>query len=185
MEILYHPNNHEQGSWVSVTKDDQGRLYTSDQFGHLYQVTLPNSENKLDSASVKKLSLNIGQAQGLLWHKKVLYAMVNADINRDLKIRSGLYKLSDSNSDGDFDKVDTLRLFKGWFGEHGPHNIELSPDEKSMYVVAGNHVEIPEDMNSLVPRVWDEDNLLPIIKDPSGHANEVKAPGGWVAKVRY
>jgi len=183
LEILYHPNNHGQGSWVSVTKDDQGKLYTSDQFGHLYQVTLPDAENKLDSASVKKLDMNIGQAQGLLWHNDALYAMVNANIERDLKIHSGFYKMTDSKGDGEFDKVDTLMIFKGSFGEHGPHNIELSPDEKSMYLVLGNHVEIPNDMNSIVPRVWGEDNLLPIIKDPSGHANNVKAPGGWVAKV--
>lgn len=183
LEILYHPNNHDQGSWVSVTKDDQGRLYTSDQFGHLYQVTLPDTENKLDSVLVKKLDVNIGQAQGLLWHNKALYAMVNANIERDLKIYSGFYKMTDTNGDGAFNKVDTLRIFKGSFGEHGPHNIELSPDKKSMYLVLGNHVEIPDDINSNVPRVWDEDNLLPIIKDPSGHANHVKAPGGWVAKV--
>ncbi|MET2986101.1 hypothetical protein [Aureibaculum conchae] len=183
LEILYHPNNHEQGSWVSITKDDEGRLYTSDQFGHLYHVTLPNAKNKLDSASVKKLDMNIGQAQGLLWHNEALYAMVNANIERDLKIYSGFYKMTDSNDDSEFDKVDTLMIFKGSFGEHGPHNIELSPDKKSMYLVVGNHVEIPKDMNSLVPRVWGEDNLLPIIKDPSGHANDIKAPGGWVAKV--
>ncbi|HLT51172.1 MAG TPA: c-type cytochrome [Arenibacter sp.] len=183
IEKIYSPENHQQGSWVSITKDDLGRLYTSDQFGYLYQVTLPNDTNKQDSVTVKKIDVGIGLAQGLLWHKNVLYALVNANIGRHLHIHSGLYKITDSNGDGQFDKVDTLRVFKGSFGEHGPHNIELSPDKKSLYVVLGNRIVIPKGMDSHVPKVWGEDNILPMITDPSGHANEVMAPGGWVAKI--
>jgi putative heme-binding domain-containing protein len=181
IEKVYTPTEHGQGSWVSMTKDDDGRLYTSDQFGYLYRVTLPDEQNK--QIKVEKLDLHLGLAQGLLWYKGVLYALVNSNPNRDLKILSGFYKITDTNGDGDFDKVTTLRVFEGSFGEHGPHNIELSPDKKSLYLVLGNRIVIPDNIPSYAPRVWDEDNLLPIIKDPSGHANTLKAPGGWVAKV--
>ena len=184
IEKLYMPGKHEQGSWVSVTKDDKGRLFTSDQYGNIYRVTLPNPVNKLDSVVVNKLDLRIGSAQGLLWHKGDLYALVNASENYDFKIHSGLYKITDSNNDGELDKVKTLRLFNG-NGEHGPHNIVLSPDKKSLYLVLGNHTDIPKDLKSLVPKVWGEDNLLPVIKDPSGHANSRKAPGGWVVKTDF
>ena len=34
-----------------------------------------------------------------------------------------------------------------------------------------------------LPRVWQEDNLFPLIKDPRGHANDRKAPGGWLARI--
>ncbi|WP_181938092.1 MULTISPECIES: c-type cytochrome [unclassified Arenibacter] len=180
---IYSPEEHHQGSWVSITKDDHGRLYTSDQFGYLYQVTLPSGANKQDSVVVKKLDIGIGLAQGLLWHKEVLYALVNSNVNRDLHIHSGFYKITDSDGNGEFDKVDTLRVFKGSFGEHGPHSIELSPDKKSLYLVLGNRIVIPEGLDSYVPKVWGEDNILPVITDPSGHANEVMAPGGWVAKI--
>ena len=27
-------------------------------------------------------------------------------------------------------------------GEHGPHSVQLSPDKKSLYVVAGNHTDL-------------------------------------------
>ena len=182
LEEIYNPGEHEQGSWVSITKDDQGRLYTSDQFGYLYRVTLPNAETQQD-ISVDKLDINIGLAQGLFWHKNTLYALVNSNVTRDLLIHSGFYKITDSSGDGDFDKVDTLQVFKGSFGEHGPHNIELSPDGKSLYLVLGNRIKIPEGLKSYVPKVWDEDNILPTIKDPSGHVNEIKAPGGWVGIV--
>lgn len=184
IEELYKPNEHDQGSWVSITKDDKGRLYTSDQYGNIYRVTLPGLNNTNDKIEVKKLDMKIGLAQGLLWHKGDLYAVVNSREDRDLMIKSGFYKITDSNGDGEFDKVRMLRSFDG-DGEHGPHNIILSPDGQSLYIVLGNHTDIPEDLGSVVPKVWGEDNLLPVIKDPSGHANSRKAPGGWVVKTDF
>jgi putative heme-binding domain-containing protein len=68
-------------------------------------------------------------------------------------------------------------------GEHGPHSIKLSPDEKSLYVIAGNHTDVPQMEASRVPTNWQEDNIFPLIKDPRGHANDRMAPGGWIAKV--
>jgi putative heme-binding domain-containing protein len=182
LEELYTPKEHDQGSWVAMAKDDKGNLYTSDQFGYIYYVTLPNSSNELKEIDVKKLNVEMGLAQGLLWHKNTLYALVNSNM-REIKIHSGFYKITDSTGDGNLNKVDTLQVFKGWFGEHGPHNILLSPDEKDLYLVLGNRIEIPEEIQSYAPRIWDEDNIIPSIKDPSGHVNEIKAPGGWVAKV--
>lgn len=184
IEKLYEPGKHDQGSWVSITKDDKGRLYASDQYGNIYRVTVPSQSNKQDKVVVKKLDIKIGLAQGLLWHKNVLYAVVNSNEERDLKIHSGFYKITDANNDDEFDTVKIIRSFKG-NGEHGPHNIILSPDEKSLYIVSGNHTDIPEDFGSIVPTIWGEDNLLPVIKDPSGHANSRKAPGGWVAKTDF
>ncbi len=184
IEKLYKPGEHGQGSWVSVTKDNMGRLYCSDQFGNIYRVTLPDDANKMESVAVKKLDLTIGLAQGLLWHKDILYALVNSNEQNDLFIHSGFYKITDSSRDGNFDTVRMIRSFDG-NGEHGPHNILLSPDEKSLYLVMGNHTDIPENLSSAVPKVWDEDNLLPVIKDPSGHANTRKAPGGWVLKTDF
>ena len=182
LEELYTPKEHDQGSWVAMAKDDKGNLYTSDQFGYIYYVTLPNSSNELKEIGVKKLNVEMGLAQGLLWHKNALYALVNSNM-REIKIPSGFYKITDSTGDGNLNKVDTLQVFKGWSGEHGPHNILLSPDKKDLYLVLGNRIKIPEEIQSYTPRIWDEDNIIPSIKDPSGHVNGIKAPGGWVAKV--
>lgn len=184
IEKLYSPGEHEQGSWASMTKDDKGRLYASDQYGNIYRVTLAHAENKMNSVLVKKMDIKIGMAQGLLWHKNVLYALVNASNNNDLDIHSGFYKITDANNDDDFDTVKMLRSFDG-SGEHGPHNIALAPDGQSLYLVLGNHTDIPTDLGSAIPKNWDEDNLLPVIKDPSGHANHVKAPGGWVVQTDF
>ena len=179
IEKLHTPSKHKQGSWVSITKNDKGQFYTSDQYGTIYKTSLLKRANKIDTVSVEKLDLNIGSAQGLLWHKGNLFALVNSGSK---KIHSGLYKISDSNKDGHLNKVTQLRSFDG-NGEHGPHNIVLSPDKKSLYLVFGNYTDIPKNIKSYAPKVWAEDNILPVIKDPSGHANTRKAPGGWVAKT--
>lgn len=183
IEKLYTPSDNCQGSWVSITKDDLGRFYTSDQFGKIYRITVPDTTNMLDSIDVELLDLNIGQAQGLLWHRNILYALVNSNIEKNLLIESGFYKITDTNGDGEFDSVDTIRMFPGRHGEHGPHNVILGPDQESLYLVLGNRVAVHDDMKSYLPKVWAEDNLLPIIKDPSGHVNDITVPGGWVAKT--
>jgi hypothetical protein len=59
----------------------------------------------------------------------------------------------------------------------------VSPDKQSIYLVAGNHVDVPEMNAYRLPRVWDEDNVFTLIKDPRGHANSRMAPGGWIAKI--
>lgn len=184
VERVHRPGEYGQGSWVSITKDDKGHLYASDQYGTIYKITLPNRENRLDSVLVKKVDVKMGMAQGLLWHDHVLYALVNADHKNELDIQSGFYKITDANKDDEFDTITMLRSFNG-SGEHGPHNIVLAPDGKSLYLVMGNHTAIPEDLESTIPKNWDEDNLLHVIKDPSGHANDVKAPGGWVVKTDF
>ncbi|MFY0654854.1 MAG: c-type cytochrome [Cyclobacteriaceae bacterium] len=183
LEELYKPGEHEQGSWVSITKDDKGRFYTSDQYGNIYLVDVIINDSGDASVEVQKLDLEIGLAHGLLWHKGELFALVNSS-DEFVPAFSGFYKIIDSNNDGDLDSVRLMKKFIGR-GEHGPHNIELSPDKKSLYLVMGNYTKKPEDLKSVIPKVWGEDNLLPVIKDPSGHANSIKAPGGWLVKTDF
>src|SRR6185312_14136995 len=38
---LFGPSENEDGSWVSMTFDDKGRLIASDQYGALYRLQLP------------------------------------------------------------------------------------------------------------------------------------------------
>ncbi|HZX72915.1 MAG TPA: c-type cytochrome, partial [Cyclobacteriaceae bacterium] len=63
------------------------------------------------------------------------------------------------------------------------HSLVLTPDKKSILVVAGNHTDVPKmDVYKTLP-VWKEDNLLPLITDPRGHAARRMAPGGWIAQM--
>lgn len=176
VEKLYSPSDMDQGSWVSITKDDKGRFITSDQYGALYYVEVPeigsNGKIKVDS-----IPLKIGNAHGLLWAYNSLYVMSNSDNQEE----SGLYKITDSDADGTLDKIDFLYQFVGR-GEHGPHGIILGPDG-FIYMSGGNHTLLPKTFNSIQKPIWEEDQLFDAIKDPRGHANDVVAPGGWVART--
>ena len=162
----------EQGSWVAVTRDDKGRLLCSDQYGGIYRVE-PG-----DAPKVEALDLKIGGAHGLLWHKGVLYIAVNEG-----PLESGIYSASDKDGDGKFDAPVLLKASKGR-GEHGPHQLVASPDGQWIYVVFGNHTDLPEMENSMVPRIWQEDQLLPRRVDPNGHAVDRMAPGGWISRFK-
>jgi putative heme-binding domain-containing protein len=195
-EHLYSPSEAGNGSWVSMTFDDKGRMIASDQYGYLYRLTIPPVGADTNTAKIKveKLDISVegdtsrikmGFAHGLLYAFNSLYVMVNnnptppATMNRG----SGLYRLQDTNNDDQFDKITLLKELVTPGGEHGPHSIIMAPDKKSIYVIAGNHTDPPEMNSYRLPKTWKEDNLFPLIKDPNGHANDRYAPGGWIANV--
>jgi putative heme-binding domain-containing protein len=195
-ERLFGPSENEDGSWVSMTFDDKGRIIASDQYGSLYRLVvppvgdttkttieklaIPNDNTLVGDTSKKKVG--IGYAHGLLYAFNSLYVMVNTLNDKATTRTSGLYRLQDTDGDDQFDKVTLLKALDGE-GEHGPHSIVLSPDKKSLYVVAGNFTKIPEMNASRVPVKAEIDNILPLIKDPNGHDNTVNTHGGWIAHV--
>lgn len=194
VDHLYSPSANNQGSWVAMTFDDKGRMITSDQYGALYRMEL--SAIGTDSlASIEKLDIgktnaemadstapkvSMGFANGLLYAFNSLYVMVNNRPNENFERGSGLYRLKDTDGDDQFDQITLLKAMEG-SGEHGPHSVILAPDKKSIYVISGNHTDVPEMDSYRLPKVWQEDNMFPLIKDPRGHANNRMAPGGWVA----
>lgn len=188
-EHLYSPSENKQGSWVSMTFDDKGRMIASDQYGSLFRLKIPAVGSGSTTPTIEKLviskdtSIGMGYAQGLLYAFNSLYVMVNNRPSKQFSRPSGLYRLQDSDGDDQFDKVTMLKELKGEEGEHGPHSVVLSPDKKSIYVVAGNHVDVPKMDAYRLPSNWKEDNMFPLIKDPRGHANNRYAPGGWIANI--
>lgn len=176
VERLYNVPEQTQGSWVSMCVDPKGRLIVSDQYGKLHRVTLP-ALGTSEGLEVEPINVDIGEAQGLLWAYGSLYVMVNTGG----KYKSGLYRVRDTDGDDRLDSVETLRLLDG-NAEHGPHAIVLSPDGKSLYVVCGNKTKLTEFQSSRVPKVWDEDLMLPRIYG-KGFMRETPAPGGWVARI--
>ncbi len=162
-----------QGSWVSMTVDGEGRLICGDQYGGLYRVT-PG-----DEPGVEWLPIGIGGAHGLLWHRDALYVTVNEAAGG----KAGVYRVTDGDGDGALEKIEPLKELQGR-GEHGPHSLVPSPDGEWIYLVAGNHTEVPAYDRSRVPEVWDEDQLIPSRPDARGHARDRRAPGGWIARFR-
>jgi putative heme-binding domain-containing protein len=194
VELLYSVPR-SQGSWVSMCLDPQGRLIVCDQGGAgLFRITppplvgrasgLPESDGQagrlphIESLPIKfpDDSALLSGAQGLLWAFDSLYVMVNSR-------SSALYRVRDTNGDGELDKAETLRTFQGGGGEHGPHAVLLAPDGKSLFVVCGNQTRQTETVASRVPPIWGEDHLLPRMPDGRGFMAGVLGPGGTIYQV--
>ena len=175
VELLYTVPKDTQGSWVSLTTDNKGRLLASDQGNKgLYRITPPPIGS--DKATrIEKLETGLTASHGMLYAFDSLYVTVNGGPG------SGLYRLRDTNGDDQFDEMKKLKAIRGG-GEHGPHALRLSPDGKSIYFIAGNHTDPPENFDaSRMKSNWSEDLLLPRQWDARGHARGKLAPGGWVA----
>ncbi len=162
------------GSWVSLTTGPQGRLFASDQEGAGIFMIAPGNKDR--PTKVEKLPVQLSGAHGLLWAFDSLYAVVNG-------AASGLHRLRDTDGDGIVDSDEFCMPLPG-AGEHGPHAVILSPDQKSLFVIAGNHTKLPSKVaGSRIPQNWNEDHLLPRRWDANGHAAGILAPGGWICNV--
>ena len=185
LDELYRPSEYNMGTWVSLAQAPNGRMYACDQHGDIYQFQVPAIGSVLDSTLVDSVDLDIGFAHGMMWAFNSLYVAVNRNWEKDdeeIKYGSGIYRLTDQNEDGDLDDVEMLLRLDG-AGEHGPHSFIMAPDGEKIYFIAGNHTTIPQKLlsDTRISTRWGEDNLLPPYLDARGHANDIKAPGGWVA----
>jgi len=177
-ELLYSVPKSDQGSWVAMTIDDEGRIIVSDQYGKLYRFAPPAPGEKLYPGAVEEIPVDIGGAQGLLYAFDSLYCVLNTAEHGG----RGLYRITDSDGDDQYDKKELLRKFDEVGGEHGPHAVVLGPDGESLYIVVGNQTPVTEVDHSRIPPVWGEDLLLerPIGR---GFMKGTPAPGGWIAKT--
>ena len=90
VELLYSVPKDEQGSWVSLTSDDKGRLIASDQYGGLYRIT-PGKD--AETTKIEKLERADRRRPGTaLCRRGQLYVVVNGGTAQG----SGLYRVRDT-----------------------------------------------------------------------------------------
>ncbi len=182
VELIYSVPGGEQGSWVNLTTDDKGRIYVSDQYGVLYRFKTPAAGQTLNRSDIEKVPADIRGVNGMLFAFGALYVGVN---DYEKKIPSGVYRITDSNSDDMPDKVEMLREFDAG-SDHGVHAILKTPDGKGLYLISGNNAVLKEGPktgtpdSSPVAKLWGDDHLLPRMPDGRGHNRHVMAPGGIV-----
>ena len=163
----------DQGSWVSLTTDPQGRIYACDQGGAgLYRVTIRDHQEPLVEKVSTGALAELSGAQGLLWAFDSLWFHRNG---------GHLYRLTDSNHDDQLDTMEEIPSTTGG-GEHGNHALILTEDKQGIYMDSGNHSKLADYVASRVQR-WDEDLLLPRMADSNGHAHGIMAPGGWITRL--
>ena len=163
----------EQGSWVSLCADPQGRFYACDQGGAgLYRLTLregqPPLVEKVSTGALAELS----GAQGLHWAFDSLWFHRNG---------GNLYRLTDTDGDDMLDTAETIPSRKGG-GEHGNHAVLTTEDGKDLYLDGGNASPLAETTGNRVP-TWSEGLLLPRMWDAKGHARGRTAPAGWITRL--
>lgn len=177
VEKLYNVPKEQEGSWVALTVDPKGRLIACDQYGSIYRMSVP-PVGTTENLKPEKLVIEMGKAHGLLAAFDSLYVMVNEDGKNN-----GLYRLTDTNADDQYDKTEKLHTMAG-SGEHGLHSMTVSPDGKRIYFNCGNHTKLPEGLTESRPaKIWNEDHVLPRMWDARGHARGIVAPGGYICSM--
>lgn len=177
LEKLYDVKK-EQGSWVALTEDGQGRLIAADQYGGLYRVTVPSLEG--GETQVEALNIPITGAHGLLWHESKLYVVVNERVGQTPS-ETGVWVVEETAAGWGAPAL--LKAVKAG-GEHGVHSLVLSPDKAWIYLITGNYGQLPEINDSFASKSWAEDQLVVRNPDGNGHAANVWAPGGWTARFK-
>ena len=148
VDLIYQVDRKKYGSWISMAFDKKGRLTVSDQQkAGTFLVEIPKRGQKFDETKIKKLSVE-SSVYGMLYAFDHLYMMGNRKLTRAKVL-----------PDGNLGPVEFMAEMAGG-GEHGPHSIIISPDGKSIYVIAGNATKPPEFINSRIPTNWKDDVLL-------------------------
>jgi hypothetical protein len=169
VDLVYKVDKSKYGSWIAMAFDKKGNLTVSDQQkAGTFSIEIPKEGEQLDESKIKKLNV-ASSLYGMLYAFDHLYMMGNRQLTRAKVL-----------PDGTLGPTEVLAEMAGG-GEHGPHSIIVSPDGKSIYVIAGNATQAPKFQNSRIPTNWKDDVLLQ--NYAYGHMSQGKAPGGWVMKL--
>ncbi len=123
----------EEGSWVSMAFDPQGRLTIAREEKGLLRMTLDEPAKSVEKVEV--INDQLLECRGLLYAHNALYANANNS--------KGLYRLRDTDGDDTLDDVQLLREFPGGTG-HGRNDLSLGRDGW-IYSIHGDSVEVPKD----------------------------------------
>ncbi len=174
---MIHASEKDEGSWICMTADPQGRLIIAQQGGvsNMLRVTLTPAGQV---EKIEKIALPVGTAMGLLYAFDSLY------VNGFGPDGFGLYRLHDNRQSDRYDGVKLIRKLDGEPGsEHGGHGIVLGPDGH-LYMVCGNFTRAPKETIGHSPyENYGEDFLLPQEDDPSGWSVGNKPPEGFVLRT--
>ena len=145
-----------EGSWVSMSFDDRGRLIVGRDKRGVARLTLSEQHDSVIQYEVLEDTLK--HCRGVLYAHNSIYICAT-----DSK---GIYRLQDLDGD---DKPEDLRLlrsldYQSRYG-HGTNQIVLGPDDM-LYIVNGNEVAFPDDTDPNSPyRAPADDQLLPDPRD--------------------
>lgn len=165
-----------EDSWVAMAFDPQGRLTLSKEKKGLLRLSdvgtpARNAQQAGVPAPLEEIESTLLECRGLVYAHGVLYANANNS--------KGLYRLSDADGDGVFEKKEELMHSEGGVG-HGRNHIKLGPDGR-IWVAHGNNVLLPSPLAEDSPlRNYANDQVLPNPWDGSMFDGTVELPAGHV-----
>ncbi len=166
----------DEGSWACLAIDPGGRFYISPEGdGNPLLRLTPDAEGRI--ARVDVVPAPIRFAMGLLFAHGSLYANAKGPSG------SGLYRLTDTNQNDQFDadEIHFLKAFKGG-GEHGYHALAQGPDGR-IYVLNGNSTKPPEGLSPRSPFRHFAEDVLSLNPDESTRPGGALVPGCQVLRT--
>ncbi len=175
-QIQHIAGHSDTGSLIAMAFNEFGQILASQEGGPLLMVYDSNQNGTPDQ--VRICCKSVFSCQGILCLSGDVFVVADGPVGM------ALYRLSDSDHDGDYEKVTALLRFEGPQGEHGPHGLALGPDGK-IYMTFGNHTKItqPFAVNSPYKNYYEGELLAPRFEDPLGHAQGIRAPGGGILRI--
>jgi putative heme-binding domain-containing protein len=164
-----------EGSWIRLAFDPRGRLIISPEGDQrpLLRLTLHDGQ----VSGIEAVPAPVRYAMGLLFAYGSLYANARGPDG------AGLYRLTDTNANDQFDPNE-LRLLKKFQGgsEHGYHDLVLGPDG-GIYVLNGNGTKLPNGLAATSPHRNYREDVLSLNPDETREATGELAPAGYVART--
>ena len=161
----------EEGSWIALAFDPQGRLTLAREKKGLLRLSL-------DSAGVSKVEVindTLLECRGLLYAHGALYANANNS--------KTLVRLRDTKGAGQFDETTELLKTEGGVG-HGRNHLKLGPDGW-LWIAHGNNVHLPKNLSTNSPlRNFAHDRLIPCPWDAGMFDGDVLLPAGHILRMK-
>lgn len=161
----------EEGSWIALAFDPQGRLTLAREKKGLLRLSL-------DSAGVSKVEVindTLLECRGLLYAHGALYANANNS--------KTLVRLRDTQGTGQFDETTELLKTEGGVG-HGRNHLKLGPDGW-LWIAHGNNVHLPKNLSTNSPlKNFAHDRLIPCPWDAGMFDGDVLLPAGHILRMK-
>ncbi len=161
----------EEGSWIALAFDPQGRLTLAREKKGLLRLSL-------DSVGVSKVEVlndTLLECRGLLYAHGALYANANNS--------KTLVRLRDTKGTGQFDETTELLKTEGGVG-HGRNHLKLGPDGW-LWIAHGNNVHLPKNLSTNSPlRNFAHDRLIPCPWDAGMFDGDVLLPAGHILRMK-
>ena len=167
------------GSIVNLTFDSDGQLVVAKENGPVVRLLDADKDGVYDTEQV--VTDAVANCQGLLFAGRDLLATCD---NLQKPTIASLYRVPDADGDGKGEAPVLVARSTYQISEHGAHALIFGP-EGDVYWMIGNFGGVETTFAPSSPFLsFGEEQLLPVMGDARGHGNQVRAPAGFISRLR-